>query len=225
MGLYLIFFIVPMLDGFAAQGWLRKTVSRWMSVDGHSGLTGAEIARSILDRNGLTEVPVEQAPGGALSDHYDPRRRSVHLSQGVYDGRTVAAAAIAAHEVGHAVQHQRAYAPFRARSALFPVVSLASNSWFILLILGFVLNQVGFVQVAIALFAAIVLFQLVTLPVEFDASRRALVNLRESGFVTESERSGARRVLSAAALTYVVAALVAVSQLAFLVLQMLGNRE
>jgi Zn-dependent membrane protease YugP len=225
MGFYLVFFIVPMLLGFAAQGWLRKTVARGMAVDGHTGMTGGQIARQILDRNGLGEVPVEAAPGGPLSDHYDPRSRSVHLSQGVFDGAAVASVAIAAHEVGHAIQHQHAYAPFRARSALFPAVALASNAWFLLLILGFAMGAVGLVQIAVVLFAAIVLFQLVTLPVEFDASRRALVQLRELGFVTEGERTGARKVLTAAAMTYVVAALVAVSQLVFLVLQYLGNRQ
>lgn len=225
IGLYLVFLIPPLLLGLVVQGWLRKTVSTYQQVDTGGGLTGAQVARQILDRHGLHEVPVEPSPGGPLSDHYDPRRRSVHLSQGVYDSTSVAAAAIGAHEVGHALQHAKAYAPFRLRSAMFPAVSFASQAWFFLLIIGAVMNSIGMIQVAIALFAVVVLFQLVTLPVEFDASRRAMVQVRELGLVSEGERGGARKVLTAAAMTYVAAALAALTQLLYFVLAYLGNRD
>ncbi len=225
LGLYIAFLVPPLLIGFAVQGWLRKTVKQQLDVAVHTGLSGADVARRILDREGLHAVPVERSPGGPLSDHYDPRKRSVHLSPEVHDGRAVASTAIAAHEVGHALQHARAYAPFRLRSAMFPAVALASNFWMMLLIGGMVLNAVGLMQVAVALFAVVVLFQLVTLPVEFDASRRAMVQIRELGLVSDAERAGSRKVLTAAAMTYVAAALAALSQLAYFALAFLGNRD
>lgn len=225
LGLYLALLIPPFVLGLAVQGWLRKTVTTYQAVDTGAGLTGAQVARQILDRNGLHDVPVEPSPGGPLSDHYDPRTRSVHLSQGVYDATSVAAAAIGAHEVGHAIQHARAYAPFRMRSAMWPAVAFASQAWFFLLIIGAVMNAFGMIQIAIALYAVVVLFQLVTLPVEFDASRRAMVQVRELGLVSEGERGGARKVLTAAAMTYVAAALAALTQLLYFVLAYLGNRD
>jgi Zn-dependent membrane protease YugP len=224
-GLYLLFLIPPLILGFVIQGRLRRTVAQQSQVEVNSGLTGAQVARQILDRNGLTELPVERSPGGPLSDHYDPRHRSVHLSEPVFGGTSVAATAIAAHEVGHAIQHAVGYGAFRARSAMWPVVGLASNAWIFLLMIGAVLGAVGLIQFAIVLFAVVVLFQLVTLPVEFDASRRALVQIRELGLVTEGERAGAKKVLSAAAMTYVAAALAALTQLAYYAMIFLGNRN
>jgi uncharacterized protein len=224
-GLYLAFLIPPLVIGFVVQHWLKKTVAANMQVPVANGLTGADVARQILDRNGLQGIPVETSPGGPLSDHYDPRHKSVHLSEPVHAGRSVASTAIAAHEVGHAIQHARAYAPFRARSALWPVVAFASNAWFILLLIGAFAQILGLVQFAIVLFAVVVLFQLVTLPVEFDASRRALAQVNDMGLLVRSESQGARKVLTAAALTYVAAALAALTQLAYYALIFLGNRD
>ena len=224
-GLYFLFLVPPLIIGFAVQHWLKKTVAANMQVPIANGLSGAEVARQILDRNGLHDVPVDTSPGGPLSDHYDPRQKSVHLSEPVYGGRSVASTAIAAHEVGHAIQHAKAYAPFRARSALFPVVAFASNAWFFLLIGGVFLQVLGLIQLAIVLYALVVLFQLVTLPVEFDASRRALAQVNDLGLVVPSESQGARKVLTAAAMTYVAAALAALSQLAYYALIFLGNRN
>jgi uncharacterized protein len=224
-GLYLLFLIPPLVLGLVVQAWLRKTVARNMQVQVASGLTGAEVARQILDRNGLQGVPVEASPGGPLSDHYDPRKRSVHLSEPVYAGRAVASTAIAAHEVGHAIQHAKAYGPFRARSAMWLVVAFASNAWIFLLLIGAFAQLFGLVLFAIILFAVVVLFQLVTLPVEFDASRRALVQVRELGLVTTGESGGARKVLTAAAMTYVAGALAALTQLAYYAMIFLGNRD
>jgi uncharacterized protein len=224
-GLYFLFLVPPLILGFVVQGWLKKTVAANMQVDVASGLTGAEVARRILDQNGLHGVPVETSPGGPLSDHYDPRKKSVHLSEPVYAGRAVASTAIAAHEVGHAIQHEKAYAPFRFRSALWPVVAFASNAWIFLLLIGAFAQLFGLVTFAILLYAVVVLFQIVTLPVEFDASRRALVQVRELGLVTPGEAQGAKKVLTAAALTYVAAALAALSQLAYYALVFLGNRN
>lgn len=214
-GLYFAFLIPPLIIGFAVQSWLKKTVAAQMQVGVGNGLTGAEVARQILDRNGLEGVPVDTSPGGPLSDHYDPRKKSVHLSEPVFSGRSVASTAIAAHEVGHAIQHQKAYAPFRARSALWPVVAFASNAWLVLLMIGLFLQVAGLMTFAIVLYAVVVLFQLVTLPVEFDASRRAMAQINDLGLVSSGESQGARKVLTAAAMTYVAAALAALSQLAY----------
>jgi Zn-dependent membrane protease YugP len=224
-GLYFLFLIPPLILGFVVQAWLKKTVAANMQVDVSSGLTGAEVARRILDQNGLQDVPVETSPGGPLSDHYDPRKKSVHLSEPVYGGHAVASTAIAAHEVGHAIQHAKAYGPFKVRSALWPVVAFASNAWIFLLMIGFLAQLTGLVGFAILLYAVVVLFQLVTLPVEFDASRRALVQVRELGLVATGEAQGAKKVLTAAAMTYVAAALAALSQLAYYALIFLGNRD
>ncbi len=223
IGLYIAFLVPPLVLGFAVQWWLKRTFAQQSEVPDQAGLTGAQIARMILDRNGLTEVPVKPSPGGPLSDHYDPRERAVYLSQPVYENASVAALAVGAHEVGHAIQHEKAYAPFKIRSALFPAVSIASQAWMFLLIGGVILQALGLIQVAIALFAIVVLFQLVTLPVEFDASRRAGIQLREVGVVTAGESGGVRKVLTAAALTYVAGALAAIAQLAYFVLAFLDD--
>jgi Zn-dependent membrane protease YugP len=224
-GLYFLFLIPPLILGFVVQAWLKKTVAANMQVPVASGLSGADVARRILDQNGLNDVPVETSPGGPLSDHYDPRKKSVHLSEPVYAGHAVASTAIAAHEVGHAIQHAKAYVPFRVRSAMWPAVAFASNAWIFLLLIGFLAQLSGLVGLAILLYAVVVVFQLVTLPVEFDASRRALVQVREFGFVSTGEAAGAKKVLTAAALTYVAAALAALSQLAYYALIFLGNRD
>jgi uncharacterized protein len=224
IAIYIVLLAGPLLVGFAVQRWLRSTVRRESEVPTGSGLTGMQVAREILDRNGLHTVPIERAPGGPLSDNYDPRRKALFLSAPVYDGRSVASTAIAAHEVGHAIQHERAYKPMELRTALFPIVAFASNTWVLLLILGAIMGAIGVVKIAIVLYAAVVLFQIVTLPVEFDASRRALQQLTSLGRVGADERGGARRVLTAAALTYVAGALAAVAALLYYGLIFLGRR-
>jgi Zn-dependent membrane protease YugP len=215
LGIYLAFLIPPLIIGFAVQSWLKKTVAANMQVAVGNGLTGAEIARQILDQSGLHDVPVETSPGGPLSDHYDPRKKSVHLSEPVYGGRSVASTAIAAHEVGHAIQHQKAYAPFRLRSAMWPAVAFASQAWLFLLMIGLFAQIAGLMTFAIILYSVVVVFQLVTLPVEFDASRRAMAQISDLGLVSTGESQGARKVLTAAAMTYVAGALAALSQLAY----------
>ena len=214
-GLYFVFLIPPLIIGFVVQAWLKKTVAANMQVAVANGMTGADIARQILDRNGLQDVPVDTSPGGPLSDHYDPRKKSVHLSEPVYGGRSVASTAIAAHEVGHAIQHAKAYGPFRVRSAMWPAVAFASQAWLFLLMIGLVAQITGLMTFAVILFAVVVLFQLVTLPVEFDASRRAMAQISDLGLVSTGESQGARKVLTAAAMTYVAGALAALSQLAY----------
>ena len=224
--LYLFFFIIPMAIGFAIQGWLRKTFAANDLKSIASGKSGAEVAREILERNGLGNVPVQASKAGALSDHYDPRRRAVFLSQQVYAGRSVAATAVAAHEVGHAIQHASAYAPMTIRAAIFPLAAFGSRSWFILLIAGFFLQITGLIFAALVIFSFAVLFQLVTLPVEFNASRRAAEQLQVLGLVAnEGEAAGVRQTLTAAAMTYVAGALASVAQLMYFVMIFMGGRD
>ena len=217
LGFYLVFLIPPLVVGLVVQHRLKQTVGQQMQVAVANGMSGEQVARTILEHNGLADVPVNPSPGGALSDHYDPRNRTVNLSQDVYAGRSVASVAIAAHEVGHAIQHQKAYGPFKIRSAMAPAVGFASSTWFILFVIALFAQISGLATLAIILFALVVLFQLVTLPVEFDASRRAKQQLDSLGLVTAGEKDGAGKVLSAAALTYVAAALVALTQLIYLI--------
>ena len=224
-GLYFAFLIPPLLIGLAVQWWLKKTFAEQARVSVSHGMNGAQVARAILDANGLHEVPVHVSPGGPLSDHYDPRKRAVHLSQPVYDEVSISATAVAAHEVGHAIQHKEAYSFFRFRSALFPVVAFSSSIWMWLLLGGILLNIAGLFALAILLYAFAVLFQLVTLPVEFDASRRAAVQLHNTGLTTTQETGGVKKVLRAAALTYIAGALAALTQLLYFVLLFLGNRD
>ena len=224
-GLYFAFLIPPLLIGLAVQWWLKKTFAEQARVSVSHGMNGAQVARAILDANALHEIPVHVSPGGPLSDHYDPRKRAVHLSQPVYDEVSISATAVAAHEVGHAIQHKEAYSFFRFRSALFPVVAFSSSIWMWLLLGGLLLNIAGLFALAILLYAFAVLFQLVTLPVEFDASRRAAVQLQNTGLTTTQETGGVKKVLKAAALTYVAGALAALTQLLYFVLLFLGNRE
>ncbi len=220
--IFLLAFVVPMVLGFWAQHRVKSTFARNLGVPVANGMTGAQVARRILDANGLNEVPVEETPG-SLSDHYDPRSRSVHLSEPVYRGVSVASTAVGAHEVGHAIQHQQAYAFFRFRSAMFPAVQFASNIWMLFLLGGLFLGILGFVYIAIALYSVAVLFQFVTLPVEFDASRRAKQQLGDLGLVAANEATGVKATLKAAAWTYVAAALAAVAVLLYY-LSLLGNR-
>jgi Zn-dependent membrane protease YugP len=219
---FLIAFIVPMVIGFWAQHRVKSTFARNLEVPVANGMTGAQVARRILDANGLNEVPIEETPG-SLSDHYDPRSKSVHLSPEVYGRVSVASTSVAAHEVGHALQHANAYAFFKVRSAMFPAVAFASNIWMLFLIGGIFLNILGFIFVAVALYSVAVLFQIVTLPVEFDASSRARRQLTDLGLVAANEGAGVKSVLRAAAWTYVAGALAAVAILLYY-LSLLSNR-
>jgi uncharacterized protein len=224
--LYLVFLVPPLVFGLLVQQWLKRTFARYSEVPVSAGMTGAQVARTILDRNGLSEVPVAVSPAGALSDHYDPRKKALFLSEPVYQPSTVAAAAVAAHETGHALQDSRGYVPLKLRSAMFPVVAIASSTWIWLLIIGALLGALNLVALALIVYAVAVAFHIVTLPVEFNASRRAAGQLRELGIVAAgSEQEGVQKVLTAAALTYVAGALAALSQLLYYALIFFGNRD
>jgi uncharacterized protein len=225
LGLYLAFMIPPLLLGLGVQAWLKRTFAKYSSVEVSSGLSGAEVARQILDRNGLAEVPVEISPGGALSDHYDPRKKALFLSEPVYQPASIAAAAVAAHETGHALQDSRGYAPLKIRSAIYPAVAFASTAWIWLLIIGAVLGALNLVAIALAVYAVAVAFHIITLPVEFNASRRAAGQLQELALVGPTESEGVQKVLRAAAFTYVAGALAALSLLLYYALIFFGSRD
>ncbi|MCF3941625.1 zinc metallopeptidase [Oceanobacillus alkalisoli] len=224
MGSYLIYIALILIIPLWAQGRVKSTYNKYSKKSTSSQMTGAEVARKILDDNGLYHVNIEQTKG-TLSDHYDPRSKVVRLSEGIYGGRSMASSAIAAHEVGHAIQDQEEYAFMRFRSALVPVANFGSNISFILILAGIFLGMMELFFFGIIFMGAAVLFQLVTLPVEFDASSRAMTQLVSTGIIRNDEERETKKVLNAAALTYVAAALVALLELARFILIFLNSRD
>ncbi len=208
--------IVTLIIGLGASGYVNSQLKKYSRVGISNGLTGAEAARRMLSFYGIRNVEVRR--GGAGQDFFDPRSNSVTLSPEAYDGRTITATATACHEVGHAYQYAEGYAPMKVRGALVPAVNLASNAWIFLLMIGIFMQLVGLQLLAIVLYAVVVLFQVVTLPVEFNASSRAMKYMSTIG-LPQSEQAGSLSVLRACALTYVAAALTSVLQLLWLLAQ------
>ncbi|EEA91076.1 putative neutral zinc metallopeptidase [Collinsella stercoris DSM 13279] len=205
--------LVSTVIGLAAQGYINSTYRTWSRVPA-SGATGADVARRMLDANGCQVVDIKRV-NGHLTDHYDPRDNSLHLSSENLTGGSVASVAVACHEAGHAAQKAHGYAMMKVRTALVPVVNFTQNTWMLVLMLGLFMNIAGLTTLAIVFFAFSVVFQLVTLPVEIDASRRAVAYIEQSG-MGEVDVRGAKKVLTAAALTYVAAALTSILQLLYL---------
>jgi Zn-dependent membrane protease YugP len=226
--LYLIIAAPGLLLGLIAQVLVKSTFSKYSKVTFRNRMTGGQVARAILERAGILDVRVEEV-SGFLSDHYDPRTKTLRLSPAVYRQNSVSAAGVAAHEVGHALQHQAGYAPLALRSALVPAAQIGSTLWFWLFLVGLFLSAAGkpFLIAAVVLFSATVLFQLITLPVEHNASARALVALRDGRILETDEIPGARRVLNAAFLTYVAGLVASVLTLVYLLLRsgLLGGRS
>lgn len=210
--------IVTLIIGAAASGYVKSQLKKYSKVPSQSGLTGAQAAQKMLWDNGVTGVQVFRGAEG--QDHFDPRNNSISLSPSVYDNSTVTAYATACHEVGHACQFAQGYAPLKIRSSIVPVVNLASNAWIFILLIGIFLNMAGFIDAAIIMYAVVVVFQIVTLPVEFNASHRAMDYMKATG-LPQSEVAGSFSVLRACALTYVAAALASLLQLVYL----LGIRD
>jgi len=211
---FLICTVVPLLFGLWAQMQVRRTFKRYSEVPTSNGMTGAQAAASVLSASGVTGVSIRPV-AGRLSDHYDPRSRTLNLSEDVGQAATVAALGVAAHEAGHAVQDARGYKPMRIRQTLVPAATIGSQLWIFPAFLGLIIGSLGLVNIGLVLFLAVVIFQLVTLPVEFDASRRALVALEGGGILGSTEVDGARAVLRAAALTYVAALAASIGQLIY----------
>lgn len=207
----LLLLLAAMLFGMFAQSRVHSTYARYLQVPTAGGYTGFQVARSMLDSGGLQNVPIERV-AGELTDHYDPRSNILRLSDAVYNGTSIASVSIAAHEVGHAMQDAQGYGALRLRNLLAPAVMVGSNFVMILILLGLFLQLTRLYDLGLLIFGLIVVFQLITLPVEFNASRRALATL-EQGFIRPEEEPGARQVLNAAAMTYVAATLISVANL------------
>ena len=220
----MILMLPGLLLGLWAQWKVKSAFARYSRVPTRGGMPAGEVARHLLAQNGNTGVAIRQI-GGELTDHYDPRDNSLSLSQSVYGSASVAALGVAAHEAGHAMQKQEGYPFLKLRTLVAPVVNIGSNLSWPIFLAGLVFSYEPLMNAGIILFAAVVLFALITLPVEFDASRRALRMLTEGGFVTEDERQGAKAVLTAAALTYVASFVSAFMQLMRLVLLAGNNRR
>ena len=217
---YIVLMVVGMIISGAAAFWVRSSYKKYSKQMSASGLTGAQTARMILDRNNLSNVRVEPV-AGQLTDHYDPRSKTVRLSEGNFAQNSIAAVSVAAHEVGHAIQDATGYLPMKARAGLFPIVNFAGQLWFPLFFIAFI-TGVGtatgqfFIQLAALAFLGILAFHVVTLPVEINASTRAYGLLTRYGILSHSEAGGTKRVLTAAAFTYIAAALTALLTLLYL---------
>ncbi len=214
MTLFLVLTVVPLLFGLWAQMKVKRTFARYSEVAPRNGLSGAQAAAHVLRSSGLPNLEI-RGVAGQLTDHYDPRNRTLNLSADVGRASSLAALGVAAHEAGHAIQDARRYWPMRVRQTLVPAATIGQSLWFLPVIAGLALSVTGLVTVGLVLFAAVVLFQLVTLPVEFDASKRALAALQDGGLLAADEVPGARAVLNAAALTYVAGFVAALGQLLY----------
>lgn len=212
--MYFLFILPGLILSLWAQFKVKSTFAKYNKTYTSQGLTGAQAARQILDANGLYNVPVEQVAGD-LTDHFDPKTNVVRLSSSTFNNPSIGAVGVAAHEVGHALQYANGYMPIKIRSAIVPVCNVGSGLSVPLIILGFILSMPGLSYVGIALFSLVVLFQVVTLPVEFNASSRAIKTLDSMAMTTPEETKGAKKVLSAAALTYVAAMLTSILQLLY----------
>lgn len=219
--LWLLFAGPALLLALFAQMRISNTYGKYSKVGNMRGITGLAVAKSLLASQGIQDVKIEGTPG-RLTDHYDPHTKTLRLSQGVYESPSVAALGIVAHEVGHAVQDHRGYLPLKLRSGLLPLANLGSSLAIILFILGFLFRWAGFLWMGVFLFSAAVLFALVTLPVELNASRRARAMLSSAGMVSAQEMDATKAVLSAAALTYVAVLLQSVGQLMYFIFSALG---
>lgn len=222
---YLMVLIGAILS-IMASAKVNSTFQRFARVRSMSGMTGAEVARRILDKNGLSEIPVQHVRGN-LSDHYDPTSKVLRLSDSTYGSSSVAAIGVAAHECGHALQHKEGYGPLKLRTAIVPAANLGSRLGMPIIVLGLIFGGGGslLVNIGIWVFSLAVLFQIVTLPVEFNASSRALVMLEDYGILGREEKGQARKVLSAAAMTYVAAAASSILQLLRLIILFGGRRD
>lgn len=221
---YLILVVPALIISGLAQWKVKSTYSKMSQFRNTRGISGAEAAARVLSYYGISNVAIEQTRG-KLSDHYDPRSNVIRLSPEVYGGHSIASVGIACHEAGHAAQHAQNYAPIKVRNAVLPVANIGSTLGFTIAILGYFLGYGMLVDIGIILFASVAVFQLVTLPIEFNASKRALSVITETGMLNETETGKAKQVLSAAAMTYVAALLVSIMSLLRLILRTRNRRN
>lgn len=221
---YITIVLPAILFSLLMQFMVNSTYKKYAEKYSSRNLTGAQVAQRVLSAFGLTNVRIEHVAGN-LTDHYDPRTNVIRLSDSVYNSTSVAAAGVAAHECGHAMQHASAYVPIKVRNTILPACNIGSTLAMPLILIGFIVTSQALVNVGIILFALVAVFQLVTLPVELNASRRALAVLDDAGILDEEERKGAKKVLSAAAMTYVAALAVSLAQLLRLIILFGGRRD
>lgn len=222
---YLVFIVPCALFAMWASSKVQSTYKKYSKVFSNSGLLAQDVARKMLDDNGLRNIKIEKISGN-LTDHYDPKEKVIRLSESVYDSSSTAAIGVACHEVGHAIQHDNNYAPLRLRNAIIPITNIGSNLAWPLILIGLIFQRNStptFAYIGIILFSTAVLFQLFTLPTEFDASKRAMDYLSGRKFLTTNELSGIKQVLDAAALTYVAALATAIAQMLRLIFIVLNN--
>lgn len=222
---YLIFILPALILSIYAQIKVKSTFKRYSQVRSSRGISGVDVANTILRRNGMSGQVAVEAVAGELSDHYDPTTHKVRLSETVYGSNSIAAIGVAAHEVGHAIQHHESYGPLELRHRIVPITNFASGASFPVLLLGFFLNSLDLIMVGIILFSAVVVFHLVTLPVEINASRRAVAQLSSSGLISGTEVPMVKKVLGAAALTYLAATLSAIATLLYYLMIFAGGDE
>lgn len=212
----IVFLVISLVITLGAQTYISTTYSKYKKVKSKKGLTGFEVARSILDSHGLNNVYVTET-SGILSDHYDPSRKVVRLSKEVFDGSSIASCSVAAHEVGHAIQDKEGYSFMRFRSSIIPLVNFASYAGYFAILIGIIFGSLKIIWLGIAMEVIILLFQLVTLPVEFDASKRALKELKKQSILEKNEISNSSEMLRAAAFTYVASVLTTILQIVRLI--------
>jgi Zn-dependent membrane protease YugP len=220
----ILLYIIPFILVLGAQGIVSGTYNKYKVVENKKGLTGSEVARQILDENDLSNITVVKT-NGTMSDHYDPKAKTVRLSKEVYEDATISAVAIAAHECGHVIQHRNKYAPMMIRNAIVPIVSLASKIGYVVIVIGLIASIFDLAVWGIILLSATLLFQLITLPVEFNASKRAIAILGEKQLIEADEKSRVKAMLTAAAFTYVASLLANFLEILRLFLAANRNRD
>lgn len=222
--LYFVIMLPFLFISIYAQFKVKSTFNRYSKVRSSRGITGAQVASTLLTRNGLASIKVEPV-GGSLSDHYDPAAGVVRLSETVYGSNSIAALGVAAHEVGHAVQHAEKYGPLELRHSIVPVTNFASSASYFVILIGMIMQSANMLLAGIILFAAVVLFHLVTLPVEMNASRRAVAQLSDAGLINNDEVPMVKKVLGAAAMTYLAAVLSSIATLLYYILMFAGSSD
>jgi len=222
---YLFFILPALLISLFAQYKVKSTFKKYSQVRSVRGISGARAAAALLQQNGLGgQVTIQPIPG-ELSDNYDPRNQRLSLSESVYDNTSIAAIGVAAHEVGHAIQHNQGYAPMQLRSAIVPITNFASSASFPIILVGMFMNSLNLIGLGIILFSAVVVFHIVTLPVELNASQRAVAQLAGTGLITDEEVPMVKKVLGAAAFTYLAATLAAIANLLYYIMIFAGGRD